>query len=185
MQSWSWNSLKKTDWAGQDVHFHLVDFAGGSRGLGRKGTDRKTAGSPKSPGGRGEKRKPWLLLRLPGNGEAGKPPIRPSLLHQEQEQEAAAEWAFVEAAVLGEQEAAWQVYQMLKAARPEQSRVFLKLAAEAVRDLEISENYTEAIAWYRKLAEEKKDGTACFRLGWMASQGEGTEKRCRKSPGMV
>ena len=183
MQSWSWNSLKKTDWAYQDVHFHLVDFAG-KPGIGQKRNRQKNCRKPKKPWRPGGKRKPWLLLRLPGNGEAGKPPIRPSLLHQEQEQEAAAEWAFVEAAVLGEQEAAWQVYQMLKAARPEQSRVFLKLAAEAVRDLEISENYTEAIAWYRKLAEEK-DGTACFRLGWMASQGEGTEKRCRKSPGMV
>ncbi len=107
-----------------------------------------------------------------GSGEAA---YQAGLLYQEQEQEEAAEWAFVEAAVLEEKEAAWQVYQMLKETDPEQGRVFLKMAAEAVRYLEISEKYTEAIAWYRKLAEEK-EGTACLRLGWMASQGEGMEK---------
>lgn len=170
---------EKTDWAGQDVHFHLVDFAGEAGDWAEKEQTEKLQEAQKALEA-GEKEKAlaaFTAAREWGSGEAA---YQAGLLHQEQEQEAAAEWAFVEAAVLGEQEAAWQVYQMLKAARPEQSRVFLKLAAEAVRDLEISENYTEAIAWYRKLAEEK-DGTACFRLGWMASQGEGTEKDAGKA----
>ena len=170
---------EKTDWAGQDVHFHLVDFAGEAGDWAEKEQTEKLQEAQKALE-TGEKEKAlaaFTAAREWGSGEAA---YQAGLLHQEQEQEAAAEWAFVEAAVLGKQEAAWQVYQMLKEARPEQSRAFLELAAEAVRDLEISENYTEAIAWYRKLAEEK-DGTACFRLGWMASQGEGTEKDAGKA----
>ena len=170
---------EKTDWAGQDVHFHLVDFAGEAGDWAEKEQTEKLQEAKKALGA-GEKEKAlaaFTAAREWGSGEAA---YQAGLLHQEQKQEAAAEWAFVEAAVLGEQEAAWQVYQMLKEARPEQSRVFLKLAAEAVRNLEISENYTEAIAWYRKLAEEK-DGTACLRLGWMVSQGEGAEKDAGKA----
>lgn len=170
---------EKTDWAGQDVHFHLVDFAGEAGDWAEKEQTEKLQEAQKALEA-GEKEKAlaaFTAAREWGSGEAA---YQAGLLHQEQEQEAAAEWAFVEAAVLGKKEAAWQVYQMLKEARPEQSRVFLKLEAEAVRNLEISENYTEAIAWYRKLAEEK-DGTACLRLGWMVSQGEGAEKDAGKA----
>lgn len=169
----------KTDWAGQGVHFHLVDFAGKAGDWAEQEQAEKLQEAQKAlEAGKKEKAlAAFDAARELGSGEAA---YQAGLLYQEQEQEEAAEWAFVEAAVLEEQEAAWQVYQMLKEVKPEQSRVFLKLAAEAVRNLEIDEKYTEAIAWYRKLAEEK-DGTACLRLGWMASQGEGVEKDAGKA----
>lgn len=169
----------KTDWTGQGVHFHLVDFAGEAGEWAEQEQEEKLQEAKKALGA-GKKEEALAAFdaaRELGSGDAA---YQAGLLYQEQKQEEAAEWAFVEAAVLEEKEAAWQVYQMLKEVKPEQSRVFLKLAAEAARDLEISENYTEAIAWYRKLAEEK-DGTACLRLGWMASQGEGVEKDAGKA----
>ena len=169
----------KTDWAGQGVHFHLVDFDGEDGEWAEQEQEEKLQEAKKALGA-GKKEEALAAFdaaRELGSGEAS---YQAGLLYQEQEQEEAAEWAFVEASVLGKKEAAWQVYQMLKEVKPEQSRVFLKLAAEAARYLEISEKYPEAIAWYRKLAEEK-DGTACLRLGWMASQGEGMEKDTGKA----
>lgn len=170
---------EKTDWACQGVHFHLVDFDGEAGEWAEKKQAEKLQEAKKALGA-GKKEEALAafdVARELGSGEAA---YQAGLLYQEQEQEEAAEWAFVEAAVLEEKEAAWQVYQMLKETDPEQGRVFLKMAAEAVRYLEISEKYTEAIAWYRKLAEEK-EGTACLRLGWMASQGEGMEKDAGKA----
>lgn len=169
----------KTDWAGQGVHFHLVDFDGEVGEWAEQEQEEKLQEAQKALGA-GKKEEALAAFdaaRELGSGEAA---YQAGLLYQEKEQEEAAEWAFVEASVLGKKEAAWQVYQMLKECQLEQSRVFLKLAAEAVRSLEISGKYTEALEWYQKLAEEK-EGTACLRLGWMASQGEGMEKDAGKA----
>lgn len=124
----------KTDWAGQGVHFHLVDFTGEAGEWAEEEQAEKLQEAQKALGA-GKKEEALAAFdaaRELGSGEAS---YQAGLLYQEQEQEAAAEWAFVEAAVLEEKEAAWQVYQMLKKVKPEQSRVFLKLAAEAARDL--------------------------------------------------
>lgn len=50
----------------------------GKPGIGQKRNRQKNCRKPKKPWRPRKKRKPWLLLLLHGNWEAGKPPIRPA-----------------------------------------------------------------------------------------------------------
>ena len=171
----TWDGARTRDWSAQDVHFHLVGFRRDAKEWAdrQKKIDMQQAREAMDAGDQEKALAAFSRAREWGSAEAA---YQAGLLYQQQGNLEAAEWAFAEGAVLGSGDAAWQQVLLLKQMNHgKQTPVYLKLAAEAGKKLEVQGKYEEAIRWYEKEAAEK-DGTACLYLGQLAENGKGMEK---------
>lgn len=171
----TWDPSETPDWAGRNVHFHLVGFAGET---GKWAQKQQEACLQQARDGLDTGRQERALAafneaREWGSAEAA---CQAGKLYQQQGDLEAAEWAYMEGAVGGSGEAAWQQVLLLKQLNAgKQVPVYLKLATEFGKKLETQGKYEEAIRWYEKEAAVQ-DGTACLYLGQLAETGKGMDK---------
>lgn len=162
-----------TDWDGQDVHFHLVQFIGEAKAWSENIREKKFQEAQDALGS-GDKEHALSAFRLAAEMGSVEAAWQAGILQAEGGQQEEAQWSSVEAAVLGKKEAAWVLYQYLKKKQNEQCSAYRRLAAKGAQKLVAQGMFAEAMEWYKKLAAEG-DGTACFYLGQMAEQGQGMD----------
>lgn len=162
------------DWNGRSVHFHLVHFTGEAEAWAKDICERKLPQAQDALGA-GDREHALPAFQLAAEMGSAEAAWQAGRLLEENGQKENAQWYFVEAAVLGKKEASWALYQQLKDSQNEQRFVYRRLAAKGAQELVEAGKFTEALAWFEKLAAEG-DGTACFYLGQMAEQGQGMER---------
>ncbi|MGM9517494.1 MAG: zinc-ribbon domain-containing protein [Acidaminococcus sp.] len=171
----TWEQPETPDWTSQNVHFHLVQFAGATGKWAQKQRDAslQQAQDALDSGRQEAALSAFNEAREWGSAEAA---YQAGKLYEQQGKREAAEWAYMEGAVGGSGDAAWQQVLLLKQLNAgNQIPAYLKLATEAGKKLEEQGKYEEAIRWYEKEAAEQ-DGTACLYLGQLAEAGKGMEK---------
>lgn len=171
----TWEQPETPDWAGQNVHFHLVQFAGAAGPWAQKQRDTslQQARDALDAGRQEGALSAFNEAREWGSAEAA---YQAGKLYEQQGKREEAEWAYMEGAVGGSGDAAWQQVLLLKQLNAgSQIPAYLKLATEAGKKLEDQGRYEEAVRWYEKEAAEQ-DGTACLYLGRLAEAGRGMEK---------
>lgn len=171
----TWDPAESPDWAGRNVHFHLVQFAGeaGTWAQKQREASLQQARDALDAGRQDAALSAFNEAREWGSAEAA---YQAGQLYEQQGEREAAEWAYMEGAVGGSGEAAWKQVLLLKQLNAgKQIPAYLQLATEAGKKLEDQGRYEEAVRWYEKEAAEQ-DGTACLYLGRLAEAGKGMEK---------
>lgn len=164
----------ETNWEANNVHFHLVKFVGEAKDW-AQGVCQKKLREGQEALLAGDKENALQSFRLAGEMGSAEAAWQAGKLYEERKQNEDSRISLMEAAVLGNPGAAFELYRYLKEYDDERNLVYKKLAVQGAQKLEEQGKYAEARSWYEKLAAEG-DGTACFYLGQLASQGKGMEQ---------